>query len=576
MTKKVLLIVLGVVVLGGGALWYFFSGSTQHIKLIPKEAMFVVTVDWASIANKADFEKLKELPWYKEFEAQSVQDDAEGKVMKEIISSPLSTGINIMSDVFFYTESWSDTDFQVLVFDVKDADDLETTLKKIEPNLSVQLGSNFRYAFLDERLSVAWSDKGGTLVRSGYYGDPEMTKTYLERNFKRPSENTMAEIGEFVSFIKKDNDIAVFVNGNGIYESTMSRTRGMSISELDNIKMLQNSYGEFALNFNNNDIQLDFDWSTTNPALEKLEFVQSSGLNDEDLQYVTDSTVYLLAGMNLNIKGYYDFYKTLPDIADAITQVQEELGMNEEQMLAVFNGKVTYGLTSISYEVPQYNQESLNEMYFGYTPGPELKTVSTLWIGSNNKEGFKKVLTKNFFQESTEPEFQGIYFMNLGFGGLEYFAVETPSGFMFTNNVELAKKAKAGSLGTLPANYASRLKENPMSAYMNLNQADYPEAMKTGMREEMGRDWFGISKFLEIAKDVEMTGEKSHSSIKMNLVEGEGNSLYRLIKQLDTAATYNQEQRRKEREEREKMEEEMMRQFQEDGTFPVPNEANPF
>ncbi len=575
MTKKVLLIILGVVVLGGGALWYFFSGSTQHTKLIPKEAMFVVTVDWASLVKKADLEKLKEMSWYKELEAQSNERDAEDKVAKEILQNPLSTGINIMSDIFFYTETWSDAEFQVLVFDVKDAADLETTLKKIEPNLSVQLGSNFRYAKLDERLTVAWSDKGGTLVRSGYYGDPELTITYLERNFKRPSENTMAEVSEFMNFIEKDNDIAVFVNGNGIYESTMSRTRGMSISELDNIKMLQNSYGEFALNFNDNDVQLDFDWSTTNPALEKINFIQSSGLNDEDLQYVTDSSVYLSAAVNLNIKGYYDFYKTLPDVADAILQVQEELGMNEEQMLSVFSGKATYGLTSISYEMPQFSQESLDEMFFEYTPSPELKTVSTLWIGSNNKEGFKKILTKNFFQESMEGDYKGIYFMNLGFGGLEYFAAETPNGFMFTNNVELAKKAKSGSLGTLPSAHASRMKDYPMSAFMNLNQADYPEAMKTGMREEMGREWIGLSKFLEVAKDVEMTGENSHSSVKLNLVQGEGNSLYRMIKQVDTATTYYEEQKRKEREEREKMEEEMMRQYQE-GVFPIPNEANPF
>jgi hypothetical protein len=574
MTKKVLLIILGVVVLGGGALWYFFSGSTQHMKLIPKEAMAIVTVDWSSLAKKADFEKLKELSWYKELREKENQEDVEGLVYREILESPLSTGINIMSDIFFYTESWSDSEFKVLVFDVKDAGDLEETMKKIDSNLSVQLGSNFRYAKLDNSLFLAWNDKGGTLVSSGYYGDPELTITYLERNFKRPSENTMAEVSEFVDFIEKDNDVGIFINGNGIYESSVSQSRGMSISDLNNIKLMQNTYGMLALNFNDNDVQLDFDWKVS-PELEKYDFMQSSGLSNEDLQYVTDSTVYSCAALNLNIKGYYDFYKTLPEVADAIQEFQEENGMNEEQLLGLLSGKATYGLTSITYEVPQYNQESLDELYFEYTPRPQLKSAGTLWIGSNNKEGFKKILTKNFFQESTEGDYKGIYFMNLGFGGLEFFAVETPAGFMFTNDVELAKKAKGGSLGTLPDTFAARMKDSPMSAYMNLNQADYPEAMKQGLREQVGREWHGVSKFLEITKDVEMMGEKTSMVAKLNLVPGDGNSLYRIIKQIDTAATYYEEQRKKEREELEKMEEEMMRQYQE-GLFPVPNEASPF
>jgi hypothetical protein len=163
---------------------------------------------------------------------------------------------------------------------------------------------------------------------------------------------------------------------------------------------------------------------------------------------------------------------------------------------------------------------------------PKLTPIFTFNLSFNDKEVMRNMLQKSFEKGLMTVSPEGIYSFNPE-RNIHLNIAETSIGMILTNSLEIAQKAKAGSVGDLPSEIASLPKDNAMAMYFNTQINEYPEDVQTSLsRGFFMRD---ILDYVSMFDNTTAKGNKDKGEISYNLVEGEGNSLYRILLEVEKA-----------------------------------------
>jgi hypothetical protein len=172
MSKKLIWIIVGVVVLGTGAFiaFRFFKGSNKHLILVPANATFVIRFDVKSIAEKIYANgDIKQTKVYKQLEKKSSDSDAESKIIAQILKDPSSIGINMFSDVYYYMYNTKNVNYNAFVLDIKDLDDFNRTIAKFPHSKDkIVKGKEFNYLKMNSRSIMAWNNTGLLILNKEY------------------------------------------------------------------------------------------------------------------------------------------------------------------------------------------------------------------------------------------------------------------------------------------------------------------------------------------------------------------------------------------------------------------------
>jgi hypothetical protein len=233
MSKGLIIGIISTVLIGGAAAaWYFFSGSEKHLKLVPADAVVVVTVDWGSLAKKALAADFKNSQWFLDMEKEATTTGLtkEQIVMRDIMNNPTDVGVNVMSGVYFFMQSRGEDTHSAFVFDVNEPNKFEATVKKFDDQLTVVLEKNYRYVNVGYDAVLAWNQDGGIFIKNMTYDERYediWSKPIMNEVFARTADKSIIANPEFAAFKKKDGDASFFVNGSAMAEVIGKQEGGM-------------------------------------------------------------------------------------------------------------------------------------------------------------------------------------------------------------------------------------------------------------------------------------------------------------------------------------------------------------
>ena len=80
------------------------------------------------------------------------------------------------------------------------------------------------------------------------------------------------------------------------------------------------------------------------------------------------------------------------------------------------------------------------------------------------------------------------------------------------------------------------MKGKSSAVFFDMALDHYPLEIRNSMSKELGeRNYNAFATYMQMFKDVTGSGNASNSEVSINLNEGKGNSLYRLLAQADVA-----------------------------------------
>jgi hypothetical protein len=452
--------------------------------------------------------------------------------------------------VYFFTHNLNGQEYTAFVFAVSDEEALQKTLSDSKSDLAIIMKDRYKLTKI-EGMDIAWNDDMGIFFDSPGYSfydesgeeEKDWKVQFLDWSFGRETETSILESSEFSKYGKGKGDISLFLNGTPMYELAMKESRGMEASMMRNMSYMRDTYFMADLNFADDAIVISTHVESNNPEYDKIEFLKSEGLSADHLKLITNKDVYAMMSMNLNVASIYDFYREIPGFSDLRDEMVRELGISEEQIKNALGGEVSAALVGFEMittdplanmspeDIELYKQFGMYDQLMEQAE-PELTPIFTLNLSFNDKEVMRNMLNKSLDKGMMSVSSDGIYSFSPE-RNMHLNIAETSIGMIMTNSLDIAQKAKAGTVSELPSEIKDLPEDNGMSMYINTQINDYPEDVQTKLSRGF---WMNdILRYVAMFDNTTAKGNKDKAEVRYNLVEGEGNSLYRIILEVEKA-----------------------------------------
>lgn len=531
-------IIAAVLGLGAVAAWYFFRGNDEHLRLIPKDAIVVASLELPTIAKRFDDADYKNSSWYKEFEerAQNVGLTGEQIAMRFMLKNPTETGLNVMSDVFYFMAADGKDLYHTLVFDVDDSNEFEKLVKMFDSEITINLETNYRWGSLDSRTVIAWNKEGGVIMNNANYRnrfEDTWSKPALAKVFGRVEENSILANDQFQRLRDTAGELAVYFNGNAMsqLEEMGSREFGSLglLAQLDKLKDVA-VFG--SLHFNKGEILLNYAVESNNKEFDDAVVISDKPISADHVKLMTDDRLLAFFSMSMDFGKLIDnVLKQEPDAQAQFYQLLAEQGLTFEEFKLMFTGELSIALNSVEYRQPV----RFNDIYlegFESQMQPEMVPVFVVNFSSGNKEAIKKVLRKNVAEEGVMTEDEaGVFHFRSPFA-IAFDIAETPIGFMISNNEKLIAKANGQGLNA-NATALELAGAYPSAAYWNMDISSYSQDFNQFLEDEGGRDMKSMLTYMKIFKEMKMHGDKKNMESRVYMKDDGENSLTIIIKQID-------------------------------------------
>lgn len=558
MFSKVLLAVSAIAILLSSC-----SKVPEQSKYIPKTASLVLSVNSKQISKKLITNGITMDKLFAAVQEKDTASEAQ-KFWKDIENS----GLDLQAQSFVSVVYGKSQSYITLTGGLKDASKFEEYLKKNVSNFSLQTKSDFKYILEDKQGGVIAWNKGSVIYLKGIEGDamkalppsglpvpgaddeetPDTNNAQpaslvtaeddmqpwiaeVDHLFHLKKDETASSIEAFSDLLKNSADLSVYVNPEPIY----SAQAGMMPANLKTL--LAGCYYTGAVNFEKGKIVVD---GVSYVGKDLANIYKKYGNLEADLEMLEkypsqNITGFVVYGFDFRMIG--DIVKStgLDGIANMGLQSS---GLTLDDILNAFKGQLVFVASDF-----QVKKKPSLYIEGDSTTAPESKWVFAMKVG--DKAAFDKVMSspmlKGFFTKEGNN-----YVLTQNMPGMPAISITdklvTSASDSAVLQEYLAGKGKAGGLDN---DFVSKIKGNPMGAYVN-----FEKIVNNIPDEEIPADGRVLAgKFKNLLKDMtalskSFDGKTQHSEIVLNFKNENENSLVQLVNLGTEAAKYLEEKKK--------------------------------
>ena len=546
---KKFILLLGVLALG----FTSCSKKSENLKVIPKDAIAVVSFDLQSLYKKADVEELQKLKSFQKIKEELNNNNKEmGKIFSEILNDPKASGVDFKKNAFLFglnnkkyggdsrnpyigvTAVLSDdAKFKDLLNRVSQAKNLQLDIKK-EGTLNI--------VRLDQGTYLSWDSKK-ILFLKGDNTEATGVDIVLKKLYEQSKSEQITDIKGFSDFLDGQKDINVWLNFGGFVQDDSIFLNGMVASLYRGLfNMQKDSYFYGFIDFGKDDIKLTT-YSIYNEETAKLlkKYDLYDITFDKDILKNTPEKLPLAMGGAINVKNYYEFLKAQfgKDFnEDDLIRALSTQGLTKDNVLNFFGGSFMLAIEGfenqkyISYDLVEDEQSK-----DGYEYKEVEKERMFPVFGLSFNIGDKTLLDKGVTLASLALE-NGYYKLPLQKDLTLYFAYNNKAFYGSNSPKGVEAFLKGGvSNNAVNSDFGKHVSKDLAYFYMSLDPNNYPKEYFDSFKDK--KDKFAFDLFTQHSVNLECKRIDDSSAEAIYHLKGvEKNSLNTFFKSIDKIVNY--------------------------------------
>ena len=320
-------------------------------KAIPKDAVSVTAINLPSLFQKADFESVKQMDFYKAMLDSMKSDDA---FMKDIMRDPRKSGIDFTKNVYFVQDynfanmSKGDNGMMALM-SLSNVGDFETMLKNVSKDAKIESKDGIKYLISaaketanfqnseessysigkSSRSVTAWNDK--MAIITFYTEGSDFTKY-----FKTKAEESIGKNEQFGKLFGTKHDVYTYMSFDKLADDPQIKG-GAGMMNLDP-KSLKGNYATGYSDFENGQIVSKSDYQI-NPELRKeWGLMFKDNVKTDFSKYLKGNNLGFAMTMGLDMKGIKEIINTNPQFKAAIEMGKGSDAFSTDDIFKAFDG----------------------------------------------------------------------------------------------------------------------------------------------------------------------------------------------------------------------------------------------
>lgn len=548
---KKFILLLGVLALG----FTSCSKKSENLKVIPKDAMVVVSFDLQSLYKKADVEELQQLKSFQKLKEEISNDNKEmGKIFNEILKDPKSSGVDFKKNAFFFvcdSKKYGGDSRNpyigvtaVLSDDAKFKDLLNRVSKAKNLQLDIKKEGTLNIVRLDQGTYLSWDSKK-ILFLKGDNTEATGVDIVLKKLYEQSKSEQITDIKGFSDFLDGQKDINVWLNFGGFVQDDSIFLNGMVASLYRGLfNMQKDSYFYGFIDFGKDDIKLttySFYNEETAKLLKKYDLYDISF--DKDILKNFPEKLPIAIGGAVNVKNYYEFLKAqfgkeLNE--DDLVKLLNTQGLTKENVLNFFGGSFMLAIEGfenqkyISYDLDLVEDKQSEDSY-EYKEVEKERMFPVFGLSFNI--GDKTLLDKGITLAGLALE-NGYYKLPLQKDLTFYFAYNNKAFYGSNSPKGVEAFLKGGvSNNAVNSDFGKHVSKDLTYFYMSLDPNNYPKEYFDSFKHK--KDKFAFDLFTQHSVDLECKRIDNTSAEAIYHLKGvEKNSLNTFFKSIDKVINY--------------------------------------
>lgn len=548
---KKFILLLGVLALG----FTSCSKKSENLKVIPKDAMAVVSFDLQSLYKKADVEELQQLKSFQKIkEALNNDNNKMGKIFSEILNNPKASGIDFKKNAYlfvFNNKKYGGDSRQphigitaVLSDDNKFKDLLNRVSEATYMELDIKKDGALNIVHLNNESYLSWDDNKMLFIAGEDYRSME-GESVLKKLYNQDKSEQITNIKGFSDFLDGQKDINVWLNLGGFVQDDSMFLNGMAASLYKSLfNMQKDSYFYGFVDFGKDDIKLttySIYNEETAKLLKKYDLYDISFDKDILKNFPEKSPIAL--GGAINVKNYYEFLKAqfgkeLNE--DDLVKLLNTQGLTKDNVLNFFGGSFMLAIEGfenqkyISYDLDLVEDKQSEDSY-EYKEVEKERMFPVFGLSFNI--GDKTLLDKGITLAGLALE-NGYYKLPLQKDLTFYFAYNNKAFYGSNSPKGVEAFLKGGvSNNAVNSDFGKHVSKDLAYFYMSLDPNNYPKEYFDSFKHK--KDKFAFDLFTQHSVDLECKRIDNTSAEAIYHLKGvEKNSLNTFFKSIDKIVNY--------------------------------------
>ena len=321
-------------------------------KAIPKDAVSVTAINVPSLFQKADFESVKQMDFYKAMVDSAKTDNA---AMADILRDPRKSGVDFTKNVYLVQDYSLSNPTQngggmTALMSLSNASDFETMLKNSSKDAKIETKDGVKFIISspkaetatfseddesrfsrtrDTRGVVAWNDK--MAIIGTYTEGADFTKY-----FKTKAEESISKNEQFGKLFGTKHDIYSYMSFDKLADDPQAKA-GAGMMNLDP-KSLKGNYATGFSDFENGQIVSKSDYQINADLRKQWGLMFKDNVKTDFSKYLKGNNLGFAMTMALDVKGIKEIINTNPQFKAALELGKGDEAFKTDDIFKAFDG----------------------------------------------------------------------------------------------------------------------------------------------------------------------------------------------------------------------------------------------
>jgi hypothetical protein len=329
-------------------------------KAIPKDALSVTAINLPSLFQKADFESVKQMEFYKAMVDSAKTDNA---AMADILRDPRKSGVDFMKNVYIVQDvnlngkqmsgaqgigaSNGVSAGGLVLMSLSNANDFETMLKNSDKNVKIESKDGIKFIVSTPRTNVepsaesgrgfvAWNDKMAILGQYSDLSSGTHEGVDFAKYFNVKPEESIAQNAEFTKLFGAKHDMYSYMSFDKLADNAEIKS-GAGMMNID-AKDLKGNYATGFADFENGQIVSKSDYQINAGIRKEWGLMFKDNVKTDFSKYLKGNNLGFAMTMALDVNGIKEIINTNPQFKSALELGKGSEAFSTDDIFKAFDG----------------------------------------------------------------------------------------------------------------------------------------------------------------------------------------------------------------------------------------------
>ncbi len=379
------------------------SKSNDEGKMIPKNAVFVASLNTSSLNDKLSWDEIKQTNWFKHFYA----DEGTADWMRKLMDDPEKSGIDPKGNIVFFAQPVTGNSYN-LGFEgsLKDEKAFAEFNKNLDPSATVTKNEKVNLFILRGKSVVGWNDKRFAYVLNSNSIQPVNAgedneqpgmgmssmstvsmSSFCKNLFSLKSDSSLEKNERYASLISDNGDIHAWIN----YEELVQNNAGLGMLGMLKLDLFfKDNISTYTVNFEDGKVNVQQKSYAGKDFSSFLKKYEGNKLNGDMISSIPSQDVALVFAMNYKPEGLKQLL-TMSGLDGFLNAFIGKMGFSIDDFVSANNGDLMVALTDLKMKTDSMNYiDDQGNSQSSFNIRPDLNYIFSVGIG--DKQSFQKLM----------------------------------------------------------------------------------------------------------------------------------------------------------------------------------------